>query len=375
MNLDAFWSRAEDTVNGNRDKLEDTLTLSNLVGLRGPCVHDRLYPDYDHCGYEVAIDMLLMSRLPGHNSKSHLQFDTIRKLQSAYGNQVRSSPQSTRTVMALGDQKGRYLRFATDPCASLWFHRFLEGCRYCMGQEWKPNQAMSIPLLGSTLQTIDDRIESFPTSWEVNHWTVVHAFILVTYVLSLRGPEGFLLDLDGLNRHWIEESDSYFIIAFCGKVKGGHNARCHLLLCVPVTGTGLRIGDSVKQLLELKAAQGLTDGPALSKENGHLFLSRAVDDSMLEVLEDLFISNQDLFPTKIETSQDLRRSYQVFRTLRRTSDTQALEMRVSKDDIDIVNRWAGVEKAQGRQPGRKMLHYYADVTLLLKAFKRYTSAM
>jgi hypothetical protein len=92
MNLDDFWSRTKDMVNGNRDKLADTLTLSNLVGLRGPCVHDGPYPDYDHCSYEVTIDMLLMSRRPGRNSKSHLQFDTIRKLQSAYGNQVRSSP-------------------------------------------------------------------------------------------------------------------------------------------------------------------------------------------------------------------------------------------------------------------------------------------
>jgi hypothetical protein len=191
----------------------------------------------------------------------------------------------------------------------------------------------------------------------------------------LQGPEGFLLDLDGLNRHWIEESDSHFIIALRGKIKGKHNACCHLLMCVPVTGTGLRIRDSVKWLLELKAAQGLTDGPALSKENSHLFSSRAVDDSMLEVLEDLFISNQDLFPTKIETSQDLQKSYQVFRILRRTLDTWALEMRVSKDDINVMNWWAGVKKAQGRQPRREMQHYYADVTLLLKPFKRYTSAM
>jgi hypothetical protein len=50
-------------------------------------------------------------------------------------------------------------------------------------------------------------------------------------------------------------------------------------------------------------------------------------------------------------------------------------MRVSKDDIDVVNRWAGVEKAQGRRPGSEMRHYYADVTLLLKPFKQYTSAM
>jgi hypothetical protein len=159
------------------------------------------------------------------------------------------------------------------------------------------------------------------------------------------------------------------------RFKGEHNARCHLLLCVPVTGTGQWIRDSVKRLLELKAVQGLTDGPAVLKENGHLFSSRAVDDSMLEVLEDLFVSNQDIFPTKIEKIQDLRKSYQVFRTLQRTLDTQALEMRVSKDDINVVNQWAGMEKAQGHRPGHKMRHYYGDVTLLLRPFKRYTSAM
>jgi hypothetical protein len=103
MNLDAFWSRSQDTVHRNRDKLADKLSLSQLNGLEGPCIHDGPYPDYDHCGYEVAIDMLLTSRRPGRNSKTHLQFNTIRKLQSAYGNQVRSSPQSTKRVMALGD--------------------------------------------------------------------------------------------------------------------------------------------------------------------------------------------------------------------------------------------------------------------------------
>jgi hypothetical protein len=67
----------------------------------------------------------------------------------------------------------------------------------------------------------------------------------------------------------------------------------------------LRIKELVKQLMDLKATQGLTDGPAISKENGHLFLSRAIDEAMLEVLEELFVSNQDLFSTKIKTIQDL----------------------------------------------------------------------
>jgi hypothetical protein len=50
MNLGAFWSRAEDMVKGNRDKLADKLSLSKLVGLQGPCVHNGSYPgQHDHC--------------------------------------------------------------------------------------------------------------------------------------------------------------------------------------------------------------------------------------------------------------------------------------------------------------------------------------
>jgi hypothetical protein len=154
--------------------------------------------------------------------------------------------------MALGDQKGRYLRFATDPCTLMWFHRFLEGCRYRMGQEWRPNQAMCIysPALCNGTQTIEERIQSAPTSRELNRWTVLHMFVVVTYMESLRGPEGFLIDLEGLHRYWKGENEDHFIIALRGNIKGEHNARCHLLPCVPITGTGLRIRESVARLMD-----------------------------------------------------------------------------------------------------------------------------
>ena len=127
MNLDSFWSRAPYTVKGNRDRLAVQVRLSELMGLEGPSLHNGPYPDYDHVGYEVALEMLLLSRQPGRNSEPHLQFDTIGKLQSTYANQFRWSPQSTRTVLASGDQKGRYLRFASDPCASMLVSSILGG--------------------------------------------------------------------------------------------------------------------------------------------------------------------------------------------------------------------------------------------------------
>jgi hypothetical protein len=34
-----------------------------------------MVPSYDHCGYEVAIQMLLHSRHPGRHSRDHVQLD------------------------------------------------------------------------------------------------------------------------------------------------------------------------------------------------------------------------------------------------------------------------------------------------------------
>ena len=82
-----------------------------------------------------------------------------------------------------------------------------------------------------------------------------------------------------------------------------------------------------------------------------------------------------MFPVKIQTVDDLRAHYHIYRSPRRTSDTMALEENVSGTDIDIVNRWKVVEKAGGKKPAHELKHYYADVTLLLGPFKRYTRSM
>jgi hypothetical protein len=119
MNLDAFWSRASPTVNGNRDCLLFGIKMSKAVGLQGPYLHDGPMPSYDHCGYEVAIQMLLHSRHPGRHLRDHVQVDTIRKLRTCHGgNQIRASPQANKQTLSLGNQKGRYQRFSADPAAS-----------------------------------------------------------------------------------------------------------------------------------------------------------------------------------------------------------------------------------------------------------------
>eukprot|EP00978_Attheya_sp_CCMP212_P011834 scaffold29388_cov54-Attheya_sp.AAC.2 len=228
MNLDAFWSRSTATVSGHKDNLNQTLKFSRLLGMEGPFIQDGPLPGHDHCGYEVAADMLLYSRSKEKNNNDYVQFDTICKLRSGYGNFLQGAPQANRVPMLLGDQTGgRYQLFLVDPCGSLWFSRFMTGLRYCMGQDWRPNYGMDISLLHAVIDEATLRFQYAPTEREA------HPFY-------------------GLRRHANEGGDEYFVVALLGKIKGEHHDLAHLLPCVHVTDSGVHVKEVIDDLIKIK---------------------------------------------------------------------------------------------------------------------------
>jgi hypothetical protein len=63
-----------------------------------------------------------------------------------------------------------------------------------------------------------------------------------TYVDSLRGPEGLLVDLEGCRQNFLKGlEENYVIIAHFGIVKGEHGERQHLLPTASVTGSGIKV--------------------------------------------------------------------------------------------------------------------------------------
>jgi len=201
------------------------------------------------------------------------------------------------------------------------------------------------------------------------------AYITVAYVISLRGPEGFLLDLDGLNRHWKEENTNYIVIALLGKVKGEHHEFAHLIPCSPTMKSGINVKGILKRLLDEKRERGFTIGPAISDGEGKSWNSAMINDMLHELLMELFGTHQNLSPVDIILKEQIFEKYQCFRSLRRGSDTRALEQNLEDKDIDIVNRWRTVEEARGKRPNRSMMHHYAQLDQLIKPFLRYTREM
>jgi hypothetical protein len=269
--------------------------MSSLVGLQGPYESDDALPEA-HCGYKVAIEMSLHSRCPGSYSDGYTQFDTVQKLRSAFSNHCRASAQANRISLALEDQKGKYQRFATDSCSSFWFYHFVEGARNRMGQDWRPNKAIPVELLLLLLESTELKIQEAVSIQDKNRWLVFHTYVVVCYKLSPRGCEGFLLNLSGLTQKLNAGANKYIVIALLGQIKGESGDRAHLIPCVPVTSSGIDVRALIRNLMSLKRAQGLVDGPAISDITGQVLSHQALNDSLIEVLEELFDTHRELFP-------------------------------------------------------------------------------
>ena len=139
----------------------------------------------DHCGYKLAVATLQYSRRPGKHSESHTQFDTIRKLRSAYGNWLRASSHTNQQHLVLNDDGGKVVRLIDDFSSSLWFQRFNAGMKYRMGVKWKPNKALSTELILKTIKRSEDKRAGCQYKEERHKWTVFVTYIVLLYVISL----------------------------------------------------------------------------------------------------------------------------------------------------------------------------------------------
>jgi hypothetical protein len=176
--------------------------------------------------------------------------------------------------------------------------------------------ALSTSLLLTYLKIIHAKIYDAKTMSELNRWIALGVYSVVTYLVSLRGSEGFLLDLGGLKLHKVDDEtkQNYFLIPLLGKVNVEQYDRCHLLPCAMITDSGIKPNDWVKMLMILKKKQGLTNGPAISDDQRRVLNSSNIDQSMHKIL----ILNQ------IKSREDIKANYHAFRSFRRSSDTTAI---------------------------------------------------
>ena len=201
-NLESFWSHSPCTVNDNRSRAEQIIDSLDELGIaRGP-FHD-LGPteDYDSFRYTTAIAMLSASRRRRRNSTSHLQWSTIRHTRTTLSNHKRLGNRHLGSLALVDSVAGTTQHFQSGGTSSLWFQQFLQGCRARMGDNLKKNLALDVKLFKRVIDRIDLKARSATNELVRARWCVVGAYLSFSYLFSLRGNEGFMIDIKELIRN------------------------------------------------------------------------------------------------------------------------------------------------------------------------------
>lgn len=373
-NLDAFWSRAPSTAVKNARATQGILDACTTLEIIPPFKPSGPMPNHDHCGYAIAVSSVLLSTGKGRYQTSHKQFATVRQYRTAFSNQLRATAGQRGDQLVMSDHDGKgYNRLSSDPCGSLWFHRFMEGMKRRMGQDWRPNQAITPELLVEILARMENdiRTSSLEKGFDL---TVTAIFFVTCYVLSLRGPEGVLLDTASTIKHF-ESNKNCITIGLWGKVKGETSPRAHLLPCTYKTKSGIDVALWWRRGIALSLHIGRTSGPLMIDYKGRILNSARLTSTLHHYLLQILDESPNVLPSKITSAEEITERYHTFRSFRRGSDTRALAMKVDENDIYCVNRWKSEGRNQ-RGPGAMPMHHrYADIDLLIQPFLRYTSAM
>ena len=376
VNLDGMWARSASTVSSTRSSLSVLLRSWREVGVQPDLPQPGPWPLSDQVGFRLAIGQLKLSQKPGKNSKSHQQYDTVRRLRSAYSHVHEVTPSSVLAMVnSFRSQQGKVFTNSNSPTQSLLFVRFNYGLLLRMGRQTKRNIALDYIILHLILKNIEDSLDSPGTSTAQSRWlTMVGAYLQIVFVLSLRGNEGFVVEAGGIIGHLghgreQDEETPFVIVPLLGRFKNEDGEKWHLMMSVSITGSGFKVRAWVERLAQILEAEGKTSGPAFCHPSGRALRSSDVDSEFHTQLELVQEQRPDLIPTTV----DIREDYSVFRSLRRGSTSRVGELGVPDPIVDLHNRWRRVEIGGGQIFSSNMRATYTELRLTRKVRLKYTA--
>jgi hypothetical protein len=218
---------------------------------------------------------------------------------------------------------------------------------------------------------------------DANYLWKVGAYVCVLTAASLRGHEGFYVELAGLRQHLnkgkagsippglsvtkevvlSEEVCAHLphvTVALLGHFKGETKVDHHLIAVASISQSGLEPRWWIEKLVAVCLSEGRIHGPAFADENGQLASSPDYNSTFQG-----YLARVQVETTFIDKDVDVYKVYNTYRTLRKTATTRIERAGFGNDFVDKMNRWRSQEGAQGRLVRRRMNAHYADALLLM----------
>jgi hypothetical protein len=389
MNLDIMWSREPSTVAANLRQLVKGSELSKELGLvpidipRGP------WPVGDNCGVQLAVQILRSSQKGGRHVKDYQQFDTVRKLRSAYSNAYESGPSGINVGnLVFKAEKGRVYSLINAPADSMHFDRFMQGLKSRMGRLVIPDQGIDNDQVHGILDIIERDLGDLEVGWdEKRDLIMLGSFLVVCYGCSLRGNEGFFLErtelirMIGIGKEGILETDGsvraegHVCAPLMGRFKNEQGEQRHVMVMVNESKSGINFRLWMERLVLVLKKEGHSEsgeaGPAFCQNDGSMIYSYQMNALFQSLLERLKEEREDLFPK----GADVVSLYGIHRSLRRGANSRATEEGVSKETRELINRWSSFEAKRGQRPSMSMAQHYLEIRLVLKRILEYSKAL
>jgi hypothetical protein len=373
VNLDALWGREVATVGSTKRAVDQMLKIWNELGVEPMLPALGPFPVEDKMGVAVAIAMIMKSRKPGRYA-DHQQFETIRKLRSGFTNVYLCSKAETEELHTVGGDSAKH-SLSKCPTHSLWFERFTKGCLSRMGQIVKQDRAISVEVMLALLGALETELEEAVRPPQRSLLVSLGAFSAIAFCGSFRGQEVFLTDLSGLKKY-TQENESpnlapHVIIPLLGRFKGEIGSRYHLTPMAAKTRSGIDVKVWVERLVEQKALEGRSNGPAFGDSKGNVAQASVYEVEILDRLQMIQNKEPSIIPADILVHEE----YGISRSFRRGATSEARARGVAPEDIDLINRWRTFENAKGRRPRQSMRDHYSDIRLMIPALLRFSQAL
>ena len=344
--LDSLWSTERSTVSANFYQMKKVAQHASAYGVldeflppRGP------FPIEDTWGMSTATLFLARSTDSGRNAK-FLQFDSVRKVRSTISNFYHTCPEGTGSVFMSTD--GTSPRVSNSVTNSLWFKKFSLGCHRRMGDVWKPNRALTQPILAACFRILEDEWKTPKLTLERKRKISLTACLLISgYFGSLRGEEINRIHLGLIRRDW-EEAVVYagaphVPLCLLGQFKRQVGEKTFLQPLCTITEDGFQIGSWFQRALVTLNRLNVTKGLLFSNGKGGRASIAEMDVLLYSVLERVQLK----FPSILPDSVIIEDEFSVYRSLRRGSNTEARNVQIPRDIIDASMRWRAAMRNKG----------------------------
>ena len=139
-----------------------------------------------------------------------------------------------------------------------------------MGNFLKKDLALEAGLIVAVLNAIDEKVLTAVKAKnpaQRDRWIIAGAYLSISYVLSLRGNEGFMMDIKELLKNRPLKKGLVWIV-LSGILKGESVPMLHQLRSVPTTDSGVEVKLWRDRLIFVHEQAGRVEGPATCDKDG-----------------------------------------------------------------------------------------------------------